>query len=120
MFKKFYTLIFIFLIIDSCRMPDNFGFYQPITMKMDVPDGPPEFKSGWYNGCRSGLSTKQFSNSVIYDQSFKNDFTGPQYGYGNYQHDPIFQAAWSQGFFVCTTYSGTFTSNNTMKFAPLQ
>ncbi len=49
---KFLAVI-ILLLTGSCTW-----FYQPATLSLDVPDGPPEYKAGWYDGCRSRLSIK--------------------------------------------------------------
>jgi len=92
-------------MISSCTW-----FYHPATLELDVPDGPPEYKAGWYDGCRSGLSTKKhFANSFIYDETF---------GSGIYQHDPVYQSAWISGFLVCNTTAGHFVTYHPFQFAP--
>ena len=99
----------------SCRgLPDTFGFYQPITINMDVPDGPPEFKVGWYSGCRTGWGQAKHANAWIYQED-----EGTNFGNGIYQHDPVFQTGYSQGWFACVVHSGTFAGFPSMKNAPL-
>jgi hypothetical protein len=112
-----YILLFIMplVILNSCRFPDNFGFFQPMTLDLKVPDGPPEFKAGWHNGCRSALGMRVFANSYIYQ-----DKRSAEFGSGVYQHDQTYNSAWSNAFFVCSTYVGTFVDYNSMKFSPLQ
>lgn len=107
------SIIFFAIILSAaCNMPDNMGFYQPITMRMTVPDGPPEFKAGWYAGCKSGLGVgKGFANAWVYG--------GPDFGSGVYQHDPLYQSAWSTAYFNCTTHANNFTAYNSMWRAPL-
>lgn len=83
-------------------------------MKMKVPDGPPEYKAGWHGGCTSGLAIKSFSNSFVY-----LDPKGPDFKNGIYQHDPMFQTGWGQGWFACVIFAGTYTNYNSMKFSPL-
>jgi len=58
--------LLILTISFSCRLPTNFGFNQPITLDLTVPDGPPEFKAGWYAGCNTALGNKYFANSFVY------------------------------------------------------
>ncbi len=91
-------LITLFLILQNCRMPDNSGFYQPIIMQTDTPDGPPEYKAGWYAGCRMALSSKVFMNSWVDQREDSADF-----GSGVYQHDKTYQRGYGQGTFACYT-----------------
>lgn len=97
-------IIFLLLTLVACRKPDNFGFYQPITMSMKVPDGPAEYQAGWHAGCRTALSQKAFSNSAVYLAPNH----GPDMGNGIYQHDPAFQTGWAQGWFACVLHIGQF------------
>jgi hypothetical protein len=88
-------LLFILALLPSCR-----GFYEPFTLDMEVPDGPENYQAGWYSGCRSAIaSMPNYANSVAYDITFAN---------GQYQDDPVFQAAWSSAFFSCSIHVGTF------------
>ncbi|MFZ9469839.1 MAG: hypothetical protein ACO26G_02155 [Rickettsiales bacterium] len=112
MLKKIFILTFLLLF--SCRMPDNFGFYQPITMDLRVPDGPPEFKAGWHAGCKSALANRNFQNSFVYQDKY-----GPNYGQGTFQHDSAFQTGWRVAFFACVTHAGMFTAFNSMQHMPL-
>lgn len=104
------------LVTFSCRLPTNFGFYQPITLDMAVPDGPPEYKAGWHGGCRTALGTsKYFANGVVYE-----DEDGTDFGSGVYQHDKIYQSAWGHGFFACNIHSAVFVEYRAMRTMPLQ
>jgi hypothetical protein len=113
--KNIMVIFLAFLMLYSCRFPDNFGFFQPITMDLKVPDGPPEFKAGWHNGCKSALGMRNFANSYVYQNKGSAEF-----GNGVYQHDQTYNSAWSNAFFVCATYAGTFVTYNSLKFGPLQ
>ncbi len=104
--------------MSSCRLPHSFGFYQPITMNLDVPEGPPEYKAGWYAGCNSAIATKGLSG-------FANGYTvetgsNPDLGNGIYQHDPVYQTAWGQAWFACRFYIQDFVDMHTMQYGPLQ
>jgi len=111
------TLIILLLLeISSCRLPTNLGFYQPITLDMTVPDGPPEYKAGWHNGCRTALgSSKYFANGRVYE-----DKEGTDFGSGIYQHDKVYQTSWGHGFFACNIHSAVFTHYHSMRHMPLQ
>jgi len=115
---KNFAIILLLLITFGCRAPDNFGFYQPITMSLKVPDGPAEYQAGWHAGCRTALSQKEFANASVY----LRDNHGPDMGNGIYQHDPSFQTGWGQGWFACVLHIGQFVSEpfRSMKNGPLQ
>ncbi|MBU6338939.1 MAG: hypothetical protein KGQ36_03095 [Rickettsiales bacterium] len=115
--KKIVLIITILILTTSCRKPDSFGFYQPITLSLKVPDGPAEYQAGWYAGCRSGLAQKAFANAAVYLE----DNHGPNMGNGIYQHDPAFQTGWGQGWFACILHVGSFTADQwrSFKYAPL-
>ncbi len=111
--RKFLLSTAILIMISSCRMPTNFGFYQPITMDMNVPDGPPEFKAGWRDGCRSGLSNGSFLNSAAYLTK-----EGPSFS-PVYTHDGQYRSAWGNAYYTCMAYSSNFVGLNSMERAPL-
>ena len=85
---RYYLCLFFF--IASCS-----GFHETVFFEKDVPDGPLEFQAGWYDGCRTGLASKNHSNATVYNNSF---------GSGIYQHDPVYQGAWGDGYWSCVTY----------------
>lgn len=95
-------------------MNSGIGFYSPITLSLDVPDGPPEFKAGWHAGCVSANANQVFSNSFVYQGK-----GGPDYGSGVYQHDPYFQIGWRFGFTSCVSHIGSYLSSGFNRFAPI-
>ncbi len=109
-------LIFFGLILCcfSCRLPTNFGFYQPITMDLTAPDGTPEYKAGWRDGCRSAIANGTFLNSAVYQSK-----AGPTFS-PVYQHDSQYQAGWGQAWYACMSYNSAFVNYNSMRHAPLQ
>lgn len=102
-FKKILA-VFLMISIQSCA-----SFYNPMFMSMEIPDGPPEFQAGWYDGCRTGLATKKSTNASVYSPSF---------GSGIYQHDEVYQSAWSSAFYSCAVISGRATSDNIFDKGP--
>ena len=106
MHKKISCLLLI-IFFSGCTT----WLHHPATMQLDVPDGPPAFKAGWYDGCRSGLSAKRFANNMVYDVTFGN---------GIYQGDPKYQLGWSLAMTTCVARAGNFTAQHFMKHSPLQ
>lgn len=115
---KILVIILTLLMLTACRMPDSFGFYQPITMSLAVPDGPPEYKAGWYGGCKTGMGARAnsaFANATVYQEG-----KGPEFVSGVYQHDPAYQTGWGQGWFACSIHNSVFVSSHSMMHGPLQ
>lgn len=106
MIKKILLTIVMIFTLTGCN-----AFYNPMFMPMEVPDGPPEFKAGWYDGCRSGLGTKKGTNSNVYDSTF---------GSGIYQHDSVYQMAWGRAFYTCYVVGGRAVDNNIFKGGVMQ
>ena len=117
-FKMKNFVLLLLLFIAACRLPDNFGFFQPYTLSLKVPDGTPEFKAGWYAGCKSGLANRglgTFANAFVYGEGH-----GPDFGSGIYQHDPVYQTAWGNAFYACRIHIQNFVGYNAMRDGPLQ
>lgn len=92
--NKLIILLFPFLTF-GCA-----GFYEPVTLNMEIPPGPENYQAGWYAGCRSAIySMPNFRNSMAYDVTFAN---------GQYQNDPVFHKAWASAFYSCSIHTGTF------------
>ncbi len=97
---KNFAIICSLLFFAACR---SNGFYQPYTMDMTVPDGPPEYRAGWRAGCRTGLAASSnvfFANSFVYPMDF---------GDGTYHHDSLFASGWIDSAFSCFEQNVTFT-----------
>jgi hypothetical protein len=116
--KKSAIILFILLAVFACRMPESTGFYQPITLQVATPDGPPEYKAGWHDGCKSALSTKLFQNSWVY-QGREGARGGAEFGNGIYQHDSMYQTGWGQAWFSCMLTTDEFVKKPAMQQAPL-
>ena len=85
--------------------------FQPLTMDMTVPDGPPEYRAGWHDGCSSALSFGGFHAAKFHKLTMGN---------GMYQHDPVYQSAWSSAWFSCATQSGDYQAFPGMSSAPFE
>jgi len=112
------TILMALVFVTSCRDIDNFGFYQPITLSVTVPDGPPEYKAGWYSGCKSGVGAR--ASSMFANAGSYQDGKGPEFSSGVYMHDPAYQTGWGQGWFACSVHAAVFVSSHSMMHGPLQ
>lgn len=113
--RNIFTILSLLLLLCGCYVPDHSGFYNPSLLSMTVPDGPPEYKAGWYAGCKTGSSLKTFNNNWVFQKP-----NGPDFGSGVYVHDPLFQTGWGQGYNVCANYIGEFVGRPAMQHSPLQ
>lgn len=108
---KFYNLmnkiiLLTFLFLTGC----NFMF-QPLTLDLKVPDGPPEYQAGWHDGCSTALSLGGFHAAKMHKLTL---------GDGTFQHDPVYQSAWSSGWFACAVQAGDYTGLPGFNSAPLE
>lgn len=101
--NKNIAISIILIFVSACN------FYRPMFVPSEVPDGPPEFKAGWYDGCRTGFGSQKSANASIYKATF---------GSGIYQHDPIYQKAWSSAFYTCYIIGGRATANHVFASTP--
>ena len=98
--------IFTFFFLANCNI-----IFQPLTAEMAVPEGPPEYRAGWHDGCSSALSIGGFASAAFHKKTF---------GDGVYQHDPVYQTAWGNGWFSCITQAGQYKGLPGMATAPLE
>ena len=112
-FLKLTLLMMMFFVI-ACNS-GNFGFFQPITLNLEIPDGPVEYRAGWYSGCRSALANSAFANAWIYKKE-----GGPDLGDPQYQGKPFFQKGWGQGWFACILHTGTFVTRTSFQHSLLR
>ncbi len=106
---KIATLTLIAIIaLSSCELR---GFYEPITLDMNVPDGTVEYRSGWRAGCRSAIhASKSYTQGWAYSAD---------HGTGAYQQHPDFYSGWSHAWFTCALHSATFPSMGSRQPGPL-
>ncbi len=116
--KKNIAILIGLLFMFACRLPESTGFYNPVTLDLKVPDGPAEYKAGWYAGCKSFLANRglgQFNNAFVYGEGH-----GATFGSGVYQHDPVYQQGWGQAWFACGMHIQNFAGYGAMRDGPLE
>ena len=105
--RKLLYFLLLSIMLLSCN---RFVPFYHGSINVDVPDGPPAFKAGYYDGCRSALSVRKMKNAAsVY--SLKSN--------GIYTNDPVYQQAWGNGWFSCYTSSGTWTKYHLFYQSPL-
>ncbi len=114
LYGKILSIFLLSLSIISCNT-NNMGFFQPMTIDLEVPDGPIEYRAGWYAGCKSGLANGGFANAVVYKKN-----GGPDFGDPRFHKDPAFHKGWGQGWFACVIHVGTFTNRPAFQHSLLQ
>ena len=97
-------LTLLIIVVSGCN-----AFYHPMFLSLEIPDGPPEFKAGWHDGCITALSSGKSANGGAYL---------PSAGSGVYQHDQVYQDAWSAAFLICVITADRGTSDNIFAKTP--
>jgi hypothetical protein len=100
--------ISILFIMISCMCSCK-GMFEPMTADFEVPEGPPEYRAGWHDGCSTALSAGGFTSGKFHKLTF---------GGGTYTHDPAYQGAWTAGWYACVTQAGDYQSLPGMNTAP--
>ena len=82
MYKK--LLILVLLTVAGCK---------PVVLWYSQPDGPPEYRLGWQDGCDTGLSAED--NGYLYRA---------MYGYKKrpeMMDNELYKSGWSDGMSYC-------------------
>jgi hypothetical protein len=83
----FYVLIFGFIAI-GCR---------PIPLYHAQPDGPPEYRLGWEDGCDTAVSSHDgLLLKILY--GFRKR---PEFG-----NSELYKTAWNEGYGYCNNWAG--------------
>lgn len=71
------------LALSSCR---------PLSVQMVTPDGPPEYRLGWEDGCDSGLSAQSTGfYKLIYGFKKRPEMAASD----------LYKQGWNEGFAYC-------------------
>lgn len=92
--KKLLVVIFSLLLsLGGCAAPKPLGLAK-------TPDGPPNFRQGWEDGCETGMATESNSYYKTF-YKFKQD---------PYQvTDPMYFETWVDAFRYCRDYVDKWT-----------
>lgn len=97
--KHYLNRTVIFILIGSTAL--SLASCAPRPFKMaKTPEGPPEFKRGWEDGCETGMATE----SNTYYKSFYK-FKQDPYSVT----DPMYFGAWFDAYRYCRDYVDKWT-----------
>ena len=87
------------------------GCAKPVPFRLaDTPDGPPNFKQGWEDGCETGLATE----STTFYKSFYKFKQDP------YQiTDPLYFETWVDAYRYCRDYVDKWSFDSFDKAGPM-
>ncbi len=93
------TLILSFaVLLFACnKTADGEISWQPNSLNLEPPPGPPEYQEGWTQGCESGANA--YSNSfykTVGAFDFKFDPTK--------RNNKMYYQAWKDAFIYCSIY----------------
>lgn len=91
-----FLILTLLCLLTACEGAPNAAKPMNWVFKHMPEDAPPTYKSGWQDGCESGLTVKT------------NDFYRTFYRLKqdvNLIHDPYYYNAWKSSFDYCRTYA---------------
>ena len=97
-FLKINLVLILVLSFSSCnKTPDGEISWQPASLDLTPPPGPPEYTKGWSDGCESGANA--YSNNFykmvkafdyIYDAALRKN--------------KMYTQVWKDAFIYCSIY----------------
>jgi hypothetical protein len=93
----FAVLILFFMLgmLSGCTGRNkSFDWRKPVTLDMNAPEGPENYRQGWSDGCDSGLaSTSNSFHQFIGSYRFVLD--------KDLRYDKLYNKAWKYGYNHC-------------------
>lgn len=96
-FLKIFVLILVLNLAACNRTADGEISWQPNSLDLTPPPGPPEYQKGWSEGCESGANA--YSNTVY--KSFRAfDFKFDP----ALRNNKVYYQIWKDAFLYCSIY----------------
>ncbi len=93
-----YILVIALLLVTACnRTPEGEISWQPYSMDLNPPPGPPEYKKGWSDGCESGANAYANNTYKMFKAfEFRYDAT--------LRTNKMYTQVWKDAFIYCSLY----------------
>jgi hypothetical protein len=96
-FLSIFVLVSLFALTSCNRTPDGEISWQPNSLDLTPPPGPPEYKQGWSDGCESGANAYA-SNVYKMFKAFEFKFDA------KLRNDKVYYQVWKDAFLYCSIY----------------
>ena len=89
------SLTFLIGLLSGCTGANHsFDWKKPVSLDMNPPEGPSEYKHGWSDGCESGVaSTNNSLQQFLGSYRFKLDT--------KLRYNALYNKAWQYGYNHC-------------------
>jgi hypothetical protein len=95
--KNIFAISICLLLVACNRTPDGEISWQPNSLDLTPPVGPPEYQQGWSDGCESGAQA--YANSVY------KTFKAFEFKYDTkLARNNMYQQIWKDAFIYCAIY----------------
>jgi hypothetical protein len=97
-FLKINLVLILVLSFSSCnKTPDGEISWQPASLDLTPPPGPPEYTKGWSDGCESGANA--------YSNNFYKMVKAFDYRYdASLRKNKMYTQVWKDAFIYCSIY----------------
>ena len=51
-----FTLLVSLMLVGCTGAGGSFDISKPVSLNLEPPEGPPEYRQGWADGCESGIN----------------------------------------------------------------
>ncbi|MBN8530759.1 MAG: hypothetical protein J0L97_02710 [Alphaproteobacteria bacterium] len=89
---RLWTTLLLTLMLGGCTM-------YPLPLYWNKPEGPPEFRQGYWDGCDTGMASGSSSYASKIFFRYKKD--------PNFLDNPLYNKGWTEGITYCRFYIGT-------------
>jgi len=106
--KNNYKILVIALValLTSCNhTADGKISWEPVSLNLTPPPGPPEYQKGWSDGCESG--------SNAYSSTVYKTFKAFEYRFDvSMRNNKVYYQVWKDAFLYCSIYWERTQSEN--------
>lgn len=89
------SIITLLVLLSGCTGVNNsFDWRKPVSLDINPPEGPRNYRQGWSDGCQTGLSS---TNTNFHQAIGSYKFTLDK----NLRYDPLYNKAWKYGYNHC-------------------
>ena len=99
--KNILTILLLVFVLSACTgAGGSLDLRKPVSLNLEPPEGPPEYRQGWSDGCESGMQV--YSNDFY---KFWKTFEFRQDP--NLRKNKMYYQVWKDAYLYCALYTLT-------------
>lgn len=99
--KRLLIVLILSLMVTACTgKGGSLDLTKPASLNLEPPEGPPEYRQGWSDGCESGMnvySADFYKFWKVYE--FRQD--------ENLRNNRVYYQVWKDAYLYCALYMMT-------------